>query len=171
MRQLKQQQRLFIYEQPTGNNSIKPHSSPALPGNARLRDLETSCLTGRASGGRALGSPKSSTLHNGRGRGGRSILISQATGEFQQCTFERLTDFLEYNAASCCQAFMVMLHSEGEWWISAAMELDELHIHPDAAAAAAGAGATDDDDDDGLELNLGAEGMTQGRSYVDLCKS
>lgn len=32
---------------------------------------------------------------------------------------ERLADFLEHNGGSCCQAFMLMLHSEQEWWISA----------------------------------------------------
>lgn len=32
---------------------------------------------------------------------------------------ERLADFLEHNGASCCQAFMLMLHSEQEWGISA----------------------------------------------------
>lgn len=32
---------------------------------------------------------------------------------------EQLTDFLEHNGGSCCQAFMLMLHSEQEWWISA----------------------------------------------------
>lgn len=63
---------------------------------------------------------------------GHSHLISQATGEFQQCAFERLTDFLEYNASSGCQAFMVMLHSVEEWWISATMELDVLHVRPAA---------------------------------------
>lgn len=32
---------------------------------------------------------------------------------------------------------MVMLHSVEEWRISAAMELDELHVRPAAAAAGA----------------------------------
>lgn len=119
------------------NQTARHTAAPVLPGTARLprfRDVLPGWTSLR---GRALGAQKSSTLHNGPGRGERSILISQATGEFQQCTFERLTDFLEYNAPSCCQAFMVMLHSVEEWWISAAMELDELHVRPAAGGAAA----------------------------------
>lgn len=102
--------------------------------------------------GPSFRSPKSNTLHNVPGRWGWSILISQATGEFSQCTFERLRDFLEYNASSCCQAFMVIRHSVEEWRISAAMELDELHV-----CLAAG-GPEQPMPHDGPEPNLGTVG-------------
>lgn len=69
-------------------------------------------------GGRALSAQSPVHYIMGPTTGERPILISQATGEFQQCALERLRDFLEYNDSSCCQAFMVMLHSVEEWWIS-----------------------------------------------------
>lgn len=43
---------------------------------------------------------------------------------------------LEHNGRRYCQAFMLMLHSEGEWWISAAAALDRLHAGPPATADA-----------------------------------
>lgn len=121
-----------VCEPPSGDNSIKPGEDGM---SIRAADVlpERTSLPGRA-----LGAKKSSTLHNGPTRGEWSILISLATGEFQQCAFPRLTYFLEYNAPSCCQAFMLMLHSVKEWRISAATELDELHVRPAAAAGATG---------------------------------
>lgn len=126
-----------------GDNSMKPHGWKHGGASWRrscppFRDVLPDWTSLR---GRALGAQKSSTLHHGSGCGERSILISKATGEFQQCTFERLTDFLEYNAPSCCQAFMVMLHSVEEWRISATAELDRLHDRPAAAAGPRGAAA------------------------------
>lgn len=104
-----------------------------VPGTARLRQSQTSCLTGHAPGRprrartvtRFIMEPAAGRSHPHRG-GNRW---------FPACTLERLTDLLEYNASSGCQAFMVMLHSQAEWWISPVMELDPIHRRPAAGRA------------------------------------
>lgn len=100
-------------------------------GTARLHELQTSCLTGHASGP----APESSNRHGFHNGAGRREGSFSGNRWFPPRTFERLTDFLEYNASSGCQAFMVMLHSEGEWRISPVMELDQIHRRPAAGRA------------------------------------
>lgn len=58
---------------------------------------------------------------------------------------------------------MVMLHSVEEWWISAAMELDELHVHPAATGAA---GPMEPPPDDGPGMNLGTVGGAGSQGQV-----
>lgn len=54
------------------------------------------------------------------------IFHSHSTGAFEQCRYERLTDLLEYNYALLPNIYD-NAHSEEEWWISVAMNLDVVH--------------------------------------------